>query len=325
MTYQEAVRHIHQLMDDKIEFLFKDKQPESLYQAMLYPIEAGGKRIRPLMLAFSCQAVGGALDVCLDVALAVELLHTFTLVHDDIMDHDALRRGRPTVHVKWDEPTAILAGDGLVTLAFQSLSQTNHPHLKEILQIFTNGLLELCEGQAMDKAFEVQSSVKLDEYLEMIDKKTARLIEVSCRIGAVIGNGSDEEQEAIRKYACNLGWAFQIQDDLLDLISNESVSGKPIGSDLREKKKTILTILFENRASDIQRNQFLKLWKQNSLSNEEIHEIRTLFEETGVIGETQNRINALLNEASKALNTLQPSDHRNHLNAMILHLKDRVA
>jgi geranylgeranyl pyrophosphate synthase len=325
MTYQEAADHIRRLMDDKIRDLFRGKQPDSLYQAMLYPIKAGGKRIRPLMLAFSCQAVGGALEDCLDAALAVELLHTFTLVHDDIMDHDALRRGRPTVHVKWDEPTAILAGDGLVTLAFHSLSQTDHPQLKEILQIFTAGLLELCEGQAMDKAFEIQSTVKLDEYIEMIDKKTARLIEVSCRIGAVIGNGTDEERKAIDQYACSLGRAFQIQDDLLDLISDDSVSGKPVGSDLRAKKKTILTILFENQVSGIQRSRFLELWSQNSISGQGIQKIRTLFEEAGVIRETRDRINALLDEASEALTVLNPSEHRDSLNTLLLHLRDRVA
>jgi len=291
---------------------------------MLYPIEAGGKRIRPLMLALSCQAVGGSLEDCLDAALAVELLHTFTLVHDDIMDHDELRRGRPTVHVKWNESTAILAGDGLVTLAFQCLSRTEHPKLQQILQIFTNGLLELCEGQALDKTFEGEDSVALDDYLEMIDKKTARLIEVSCRIGALIGNASDVEQRAIRQYAQNLGRAFQIQDDLLDLMSDESISGKPGGSDLMEKKKTILTILFEQMAAEDQKDLFNSLWNQSHVSKEDVQKIKSQFEQAGVISETQDRINRLLDDASSALNNLEPSDCRNHLNTLIIQLKDRV-
>lgn len=324
MAYQETASHVRKLIDDKIRDLFQGGNPDELYQAMRYPIDSGGKRIRPLMLALCCQAVGGSVESCTDAALAVELLHTFTLVHDDIMDQDALRRGRPTVHVKWDEPTAILAGDGLVTLAFHSLAQTDHPRLKEIFQIFTRGLLELCEGQALDKAFESRSVVTLDEYLDMIDKKTARLIEVSCVIGAVIGNGSDMERQAIHRYAHNLGRAFQIQDDLLDLTSEETVSGKPVGSDLIQRKKTMLTILFLEKASDVQISRFHTMWNQQPLSKKEIREIRILFQEARILIEIRNRIDALLDEAAKALSVLRPSEHRDALNTLVTRLKDRI-
>jgi len=234
MDYKAFTSEMKKKIDSEIQELLSDREPFSLYEPMRYILKGGGKRIRPLFVILACQSVGGDISDSLHAAVAVELLHTFTLVHDDIMDHDDLRRGKQTVHKKWDEPTAILAGDGLVTLAYHKLLQTKHPEIQKILQIFTEGLLILCEGQAMDKDFESQETVALSKYIDMIDKKTARLISVSCEIGAILGNAGPTHQEILRKFGASLGRAFQIQDDLLDILYEESVTGKPLGSDVIE-------------------------------------------------------------------------------------------
>jgi geranylgeranyl diphosphate synthase type II len=218
MNFPHYIQTLRSRIDKELQLLFQDKEPLSLYRPMQYVMDSGGKRIRPLLLLLCGEAVGGSVESCLQASLAVELLHTFTLVHDDIMDHDDLRRGRETVHKKWDESTAILAGDGLVTMAYKTLLKTKHDRLQDVLNLFTDGLLVLCEGQALDKEYETVSKISLEDYNRMIYKKTAKLIEVSCEMGVVLGNGSSAERDILRQFGINLGLAFQIQDDLLDII-----------------------------------------------------------------------------------------------------------
>ena len=312
-------------IDEEIGLLFKHKQPEGLYEPMEYLLRAGGKRIRPLLVILSCQAVGGKLVDCLDAALGMELIHTFTLVHDDIMDHDNLRRGRPTVHRQWDEPTAILAGDGLVTLAFQTLLRSHHPRILEVLRKFSDGLLVLCEGQALDKKFEVSEDVSIEAYECMIWKKTAKLMEVACESGAILGNGKDEEVSALGRFAGFLGKAFQIQDDLLDLLSDEEVSGKPMGSDLMEKKKTFLTISFLNNASLSEKERFLSLWSKVSVKDGDVLQIRDLFEQSGVFRLAQDRVDAYISSALKSMNSSWRGHAREDLENLVRQIRVRCS
>ncbi len=291
---------------------------------MVYPLEAGGKRIRPVLVILACQAVGGEVKDCLDAALAVELLHTFTLVHDDIMDHDSIRRGRPTVHAKWDESTAILAGDGLVTMAYRVLLRTEHPELISVLQRFTDGLLALCEGQALDKAFEIRDGVSVEEYNGMIEKKTSKLFEVACEIGAILGDGNVEEREALRRFATCFGKAFQIQDDLLDILSEEEISGKPLGSDLIEKKKTYLTIHFLDSASSSKKARFRRLWGKNPIAREDILEIKALFKGVGTFQEARKDVEELLYEALRSLDPLPPGETKEDLRTLAVKIQERV-
>ena len=324
MEFNERIVNYKKLVDEEIFRLFRNKRPESLYQPMFHLLEGGGKRIRPLLMLLSSQAVGGKVADSLHAAVAVEILHTFTLVHDDIMDNDDTRRGRPTVHKKWDEATAILAGDGLVAEAYQTLLMTKSPRLLSVLRIFTDGLLVLCEGQALDKAFETTETVAIDEYIEMIEKKTAKLMEISCEIGTLLGNGSDEDTAALKEFGHQLGIAFQIQDDILDLCSEESITGKPIGSDLMQKKKTYLTIHFMNNGSSSDREEYTKIIKNELLSEKDIGRIRTLFEKAGTIRSAQEVLDMYMMKASEHLNELKQNQARNDLERLIMEIRDRV-
>ena len=325
MDFSKQIEELIFIINKEIKKLFLGKEPSSLYQPMFHLLNAGGKRIRPILVILSCRAVGGELENCLNAAIAVELLHTFTLVHDDIMDHDAIRRNKPTVHKKWDEATAILAGDGLVTLAYQVFLKTMHPGLQEALKSFTDGLLVLCEGQALDKEFETRNDVSLEAYEEMIEKKTARLIEVSCEIGAILGNGSEEERKSLRLFANFLGRAFQIQDDLLDIMSEEKISGKPFGSDIMEKKKTYLTIHFLNNADIADKEKFQQLWGKTLLKREELFQIRELFDRAGTIESARKVVEDLILKATKALDPLQPGEAKENLAKLALKIRDRVS
>jgi geranylgeranyl diphosphate synthase type II len=314
---------LHGKIEKRLRAVLAEKPPVSLYAPMAYLVKAGGKRIRPLLAVLSCRAVGGKTETCLDAAAALELLHTFTLVHDDIMDRDDLRRGRPTVHTRWDEATAILAGDGLVTLAYQTLLKTRHSGLTAILNIFTNGLLTLCKGQALDKTFEQKENVALSEYMDMIKKKTAALIEVSCEIGAVLGDAGQREKRALKQFARKLGLAFQIQDDWLDVVAEENVLGKPAASDVMGKKKTYLTIHFLENASPAQKKVFAALFGKSALAGAEISRIRALFAETGTLDSARGLVDGLIGQSVSALAPLPHSPSRQTLAEFALSIRDR--
>ena len=212
-----------------------------LFEPIDYINKLQGKRLRPLLVILSGLSLNGDTKSLLYPAVAIELLHNFTLVHDDIMDNDDIRRGEPTVHVKWDLGTAILAGDGLLGLAYRKILSTPNVDQSYIATLFTDALIDICEGQALDKSFETQNNVSENQYLEMINKKTAVLIQLSCQLGAITAGAKKEIQKKFSDFGYNIGMGFQIQDDLLDIIADESKLGKKVGSDLAMNKKTILT------------------------------------------------------------------------------------
>ena len=321
----KRITELKRMIDEELETLFQEREPQNLYQPMSHLLLAGGKRIRPLLLILSCQAVGGKTDDCFKAAIAIELLHTFTLIHDDMMDHDDTRRGFPTVHKKWDEAIAILAGDGLVMLAFQTLLDTRHPRLLEVVQHVTDGLRILCEGQAMDKAFEKSDHISLDLYEEMIERKTAHLIEVSCEIGAILGHGQLEEISALKHFARSMGLGFQIQDDFLDLFSEEKITGKPLGSDLIEKKKTFLTISFLNEACKRDVDQFHRIWAKEKLTLADIRIVSDLFRKAGVFENVKTKIDTYFLDSLKHLHTIRPGLARDDLEEMLFFIQKRNA
>lgn len=238
--FKPMITQIHQqLMDSVVPDL-----PLSLKNPIVYFLETPGKKIRPLLTLLSCQVLGGERREALPGAIAVELFHDFTLIHDDIMDRDELRRGKPTIHVKWDDGTAILVGDALIGLAYQQLLKLPSHCLIPVVTIFSEALVKVCEGQALDKEFERRPDVGLDEYLEMVGKKTAWLLKTSCELGGVIAQGRPEEIKALGDFGYYIGIGFQIQDDLLDVIADEDKLGKKIGSDFRREKKTYLTLKY---------------------------------------------------------------------------------
>ena len=307
MGFEERLGEIRERIEEELAGVFEGKRETGLWESMAHPVFAGGKRIRPLLMILSCQAVGGSVEDCIDTAVGIELVHTFTLVHDDIMDHDDLRRGKPTVHMMWDEPTAILAGDGLVTLAYQAFLKSTHPSLVSVLRVLTDGLLTLCKGQMMDKAFEIREDVTLAEYEEMILKKTATLLKVSTEVGCILGKGTEREREALKRFALDLGKAFQIQDDLLDLLSDERVTGKPRGSDLMEKKKTYLPLHFLKHAEASRRQLFIDLWQKEVINSDDVMTCYDLFKGAGTFEAAQDIVTKLMISAEAELGVLKPS------------------
>lgn len=226
------------------ENTFGQRRPDTLYTPIEYGMTAGGKRLRPALMLMSAHAFGGddAVRKALRPAVGIETFHNFTLLHDDVMDHSDLRRGRPTVHAKWDENTAILSGDTMLTLATQLIAEVDDHRLRPVLERFNRMALEVYEGQRFDMDFESRSDVGTDEYVEMIRLKTGALLGCSAAVGAMIGGASDADVKAMDEFGNMLGIAFQIQDDWLDTFGDSDTFGKPIGGDIRNDKKTFLLV-----------------------------------------------------------------------------------
>lgn len=215
---------------------------EGLYAPIKYGMEAGGKRLRPTLLLMAADAFGGCPEKALKPAAGIEMYHNFTLLHDDVMDNSDTRRGRPTVHAKWDANTAILSGDTMLTLATILTTDVDDSILRPVLTTFNDQAMRVYEGQQLDMDFERRDDVSLDEYIEMIRCKTGALLGGSAKIGALIGGASAEEADRMYDFGMMLGVAFQIEDDYLDTFGNAETFGKPIGGDINNNKKTFLTV-----------------------------------------------------------------------------------
>lgn len=313
MNFEQRYRDLKDLVDRYLTEAVTRTNPTSLYRPLKYVLGGGGKRIRPILVILSCEAVGGPSDRALHAGAGIEILHNFTLVHDDIMDNAPSRRGRPTVHTKWDEHTAILVGDELLALAYRILLKTDSARIRDIAAVFTEGVVEVCEGQAYDKEYEKRAAVSVDDYLLMIRKKTGMMVSAATEIGALIGGGSDEEILSLRTYGELVGRAFQIQDDLLDVVGDEEKFGKSIGSDLREGKKTFLLLEALRVARGKDRALLKKILSNGRATKNAVRECRRIFEDTGAIGAADRRIRADIEEAKRHLGRLKPSDARDML------------
>ena len=289
-------------VEERLSDALKNREPYSLYKPASYVLESGGKRLRPILVLFSAKAAGGKFSKAYNAAIAVELLHNFTLVHDDIMDNADKRRGRATLHKKYDISTAILAGDSLLSVAYEYLLKDSGDQLKEVLDSFTHGLVEVCEGQSMDKDFELLNEVSIDQYIMMIEKKTAAMAEMCCIIGANIACASKQEIKALAGFGKNIGIAFQIQDDLLDISGNESEFGKFVGGDLVEGKKTYLFLKAVEKAKGKDKKEFLSVIKRKGIKQEEIPKFKELYCKLGVLDDARSEI---IRYSSKALSQLK--------------------
>lgn len=215
---------------------------DALYAPVTYSMQAGGKRLRPTLLLMTADAFGQCPEKALKPAVGIEMFHNFTLLHDDVMDKSDLRRGRSTVHSKWDENTAILSGDTMLTLATKLVADVDDNILRPVLDTFNDQAIRVYEGQRLDMDFESQDQVDLDEYIEMIKAKTGALLGGAAKIGALIGGASREDAERMYEFGLMLGVAFQIEDDYLDTFGNSETFGKPIGGDINNNKKTFLMV-----------------------------------------------------------------------------------
>jgi geranylgeranyl diphosphate synthase type I len=301
-SYLESVaRHI----DLMIDRYFVDRAGE-LNKASAHLLAAGGKRLRPAVVMLAADAVKhGSSDDLIHAALALEVTHTFTLIHDDIMDDDCLRRGVQTVHTKWDMPTGILAGDVLYARAFEHICRVNAKDDAKIraVTMLAKACADICEGQHMDMSFEHRSDVTEGEYMEMVRKKTGVLYAAAAGIGAVLAGGSAVQTKALYSFGLNTGIAFQIQDDLIDLLTPSEKSGKDQASDLREGKQTIIMIKAREKGLDL-------LKYRRELSAADISEAIRELKEAGVIDEVQKIATDLVTASNKHLSLLPPSKER---------------
>ncbi|MES2558238.1 MAG: polyprenyl synthetase family protein [Bacteroidota bacterium] len=238
----KTYKDFYTVIEQRIASLSFDGNPRELYDPLAYMLSLGGKRLRPVLVMMACDLFGSDTDEAIPAALAVEIFHNFTLVHDDIMDKAAIRRGKPTVHTKWNETVGILSGDMMMIKAIQLLCETKTTRLKELLEVFNATAVEVCEGQQIDMNFETRSDVSVDEYIHMITLKTAVLLGASLKLGALVANAPDEQANHLYNFGKNIGIAFQIQDDLLDSFGEGDKVGKKIGGDIAANKKTLLLI-----------------------------------------------------------------------------------
>jgi geranylgeranyl diphosphate synthase type II len=302
--FRQQYNNYKSLVEKRLSLLTKSKQPLSVYEPIRYIVAAGGKRVRAVLVLLSCEAVGGRASKALDAAAALEILHNFTLVHDDVMDHAEMRRGVATIHKRWDENVAILAGDELVALAYRSLLKTKTPNLQKVLDVFTTAFIEVCEGQGFDKEFETRNNVRLQEYLLMIEKKTAFMISASTEIGALIGDGSRREVTGLRKFGEELGMAFQIQDDLLDIVGDEEEFGKAIGGDVYEGKKTYLLLKALEQTKGADKKLLQSVMPGNGITRTTVERVRKIYKQTGVLDRASEEVERHTLRARHALDVL---------------------
>ena len=319
---QRYERH-KSLVERYLRSFVTEHKPQTLYNPAKYVLMAGGKRIRPVITLLACEAVGGEASNALHAGAGIEILHNFTLVHDDIMDHAETRRGRLTVHKKWDENVALLSGDALLAFAYRALLRTKSTRIQEISKIFTEGVVTICEGQALDKEFETRHRVHVNEYLMMIEKKTGKLVSIAAQLGGLIGNAAVSDLEALRRYGEHVGRAFQIQDDLLDIVADEKEFGKTIGGDLIEGKKTFLLLEALRRAKGEQKKMLQRIFTNSGVPKKQISSFRRIYEETGAIDSAKKRIENDIAEAKNQISTLPASAARETLRWMTDKLLNR--
>lgn len=297
-------------VDREIEKALDTVDPENLCDASKHLIKAGGKKIRPALVLLTAEAVGGNIEGAYKTAAAVELIHTFSLIHDDIMDEDEMRRGKPSVHTMWGEPMAILAGDILFSLAFELVAQTQVDDVPasrviKALNTVVDACIKICEGQACDMSFEEKFDVGESEYLNMIYKKTAALIAAATKSGAIIGGGTAEQVEALSQYGELIGMAFQIQDDYLDVVSDEEELGKPVGSDIVEGKMTLMVVHTLSVASPEDKEELIFILKSGDESNTQ--RAIDIFNKYGSIDYTRDIALDNVNRAKDLLDLLDDS------------------
>jgi geranylgeranyl diphosphate synthase type II len=283
--------------------LVEGKTPEDLYAPVAYVLESGGKRLRPVLLLLVAQAFGASTQRALPAALAVEVFHNFTLVHDDIMDAAEARRGRPTVHVRWDTNTAILAGDLMMGLSYRLLSDLDEVDHSAVFDAYHPMVEELCRGQALDASFETCDDVSVEAYLDMVSGKTGALLAAVFELGALVGGASESAQRTLHEAGLDLGRAFQVQDDLLDVVADDEAWGKAVGGDLVVGKRTFLTLRALERATGKEYAWFARLL-DGGLPPEDVPEARTRMDRLGVLEAAREAVSRYTAAARDALAVL---------------------
>jgi geranylgeranyl diphosphate synthase type II len=290
------------------------KDPLGLYEPIQYILNLGGKRLRPVLTLMTADVFNGNYKHALSAALSVEVFHNFSLVHDDIMDDAPLRRGQKTVHEKWNVNTGILSGDAMLIMAYQLFENYEPITFQALAKLFSKTALEVCEGQQYDVDFETRNNVSVSEYLKMIEYKTAVLVGAAMKMGAIVANASEKDQNAIYEFGKNLGIAFQLQDDYLDAFGNPETFGKQVGGDIIENKKTYLYIKALEFSNENDKSKLAKLYSVSLDKNEEkIKTVKQLFISSGASEATKKAIGSYTNKAFDVLSSINISDDNRKL------------
>lgn len=302
---------ILKLVNKYLDNLSYDRKPSSLYEPIRYVLSMGGKRIRPVLMLLSYNMFRENPEDILMPACALETYHNYTLLHDDLMDNADLRRGHETVHRKWDANTAILSGDSMLVLAYQRMAQCDKQKMPEVLSLFTETALEIGEGQQYDMDFEHRNDVTEDEYIEMIRLKTSVLLACAMKIGAILAGASKEDADNLYRFGEQIGLAFQLQDDYLDVYGDTRVFGKAIGGDITSNKKTYMLINALLRANDTQRAELEKWISATEFDRDEkIAAVTRLYNEIGIDKLALEKINFYFEQSRKYLAAVSVAEDR---------------
>lgn len=309
---KNTLKNYSKPVDKEIEASLNIINPSTLREASEHLFKAGGKKLRPVLVRLACESVGGGSEDALKAAAAMDLINIFSIIHDDIMDKDKMRRGIPSVHTLWGESMAILAGDMLIFKAYETmLTMIGQQKLQDVLKTVNGSFMEMCEGQALDLIFEGRLDVNEEEYMVMINKKTGALLSASAKAGAIIGGGTDEQIEALSEYGRLIGLAYQLQNDYLDIVSNEEDIGKPVGSDVIAGKMTLMVIHTLGNASKEDKEKL----KSILLSNDEgrVLEAIELFNKYRSIDYIRDIGSQYVKTAKNLLNILEDSEAKKSL------------
>lgn len=298
-------------VNDFLDNLKYERKPSGLYDPVKYVLSMGGKRIRPVLMLLSYGLFKDDVESVLMPACALETYHNYTLLHDDLMDNADMRRGHETVHRKWDANTAILSGDSMLVLAYERMAKCNPVYLSDVLHTFTETALEIGEGQQYDMEFETRNDVTEDEYIEMIRLKTSVLLACAQKIGAILAGASKQDQDNLYKFGEQIGLAFQLQDDYLDVYGDPKVFGKKVGGDIICNKKTYMLINAYNRADAEQRRELLHWMEAETFnSDEKVAAVTAIYNKVGVDKLAIEKIAYYFEESKKYLDAVQVSDER---------------
>lgn len=320
----DFIKHYASLIEDEIQNISFPVKPLSLYEPQRYMLSVGGKRIRPVLALMGCGLCGGDIKKALPAAMAVELVHNFTLIHDDIMDQASIRRGELPVYRKWDKSTAILSGDGLFVQSLLQLQRfSDDLDFKKASRIFLDGVNHVCEGQALDMDFETRLDVSTEEYLEMIAGKTAALLSVSLMLGAIAANASDQKIEKLDTFGKSLGLAFQIQDDLMDVVADPEKFGKKKSGDIWEGKKTFLMVQTLEACSTDEREWLMNCMTNKPLKQVDVQKVIDLYHKYEVTDTAEQLLNEYYEKAIKTLDEFDDSNYKQDLQQLINYLKRR--
>jgi geranylgeranyl diphosphate synthase type II len=289
------------------------KEPVKLYEPIQYILQLGGKRLRPVLTLLICDIYNGNVAKAMDAATAIEVFHNFTLIHDDIMDSALIRRGKVTVHKKWNLNTGILSGDAMMILAYQCLNNYEPNLYKKLNILFSKTALEVCEGQQLDIDFETKQNVTITEYIKMITYKTSVLVAAAMKMGAIIARNPDEESSKIYQFGLNLGIAFQLQDDYLDTFGEVDTFGKKIGGDIIENKKTFLFLKTLEVCSNEDKTKLVNWYNVKKASNLKVNEVTKIFVKNNIEEITRIEIKKYTNFAIDTLKDLHISNEKKEI------------